>query len=202
MKSLLDIQQDIRNLENSVRSITESIRNIGSDIDNIRNSSEASGGLALDFTKIETFAKQLSFGAHPLSTLGQDEVCRTYLRALLNIVRLDTDEKTTVSRMVFIQWLQMQSHIEFSLEELYKDSFKLDEQLYYELVDGLTEEYREYFIVDALIVANISGEANSNIYEYIAQLTALLGISADKMRALAVVAKMTLCQNLKALSRE
>lgn len=202
MKSLLDIQQDIRNLENSVKDITDSIRNISSDIDNIRNASADSAELTLDYKKIEALAKQVIFKKHPLSELKQPQVERMYLDMLLNIVRLDADDDAAVNRMVFIQWLKMQSHVDFTLEELYIGSFKLDKKLYYDFVDSLPTEYREYFVVDALIIANISGKANSEIYEYIAQIASILGIPADEMRALALIAKVALCQDVEGLDRE
>ena len=40
MKSLLDIQQDIRDLELSAKEITKSIRSLHTDIENIRDSSD------------------------------------------------------------------------------------------------------------------------------------------------------------------
>ena len=53
LKSLLDIQQDVRRLENSVRDIGESIKNIYSDIDELRN---ADNSTDIDFSKIEVLA--------------------------------------------------------------------------------------------------------------------------------------------------
>ena len=112
MKSLLDIQQDIRVLEKNIQEINKCVKTINTDIETIRNSSE---GVALDYSKIELLAKQIDFGKHPLDKLKDGRACQIYLEMLLNIVRLDQDEESVVNRMVFVQWLQIQSKIDWSL---------------------------------------------------------------------------------------
>jgi|BioPla2DNA2_1021312.scaffolds.fasta_scaffold28538_3 hypothetical protein len=199
MKSLLDIQQDVRKLENSVQEIVESIKNVSADIDNIRNSSE---GAALDFSKIEVLAKQIDFGKHPLDKLKDGHICQVYLEMLLSIVQLDSDEEVTINRMVFIQWLQIQARIDWTLEDLYKDSFKIDKKSYFEFVDLIPKKYKEYFFVDALIVANIAGNANEEIYEYIADIVTILGISERSIKELALVARLALSQRIDGIGRE
>ena len=84
------------------------VKTINTDIETIRNSSE---GVVLDYSKIELLAKQINFGKHPLTNLKMG-ACQIYLEMLLNIVRLDQDEESVVNRMVFIQWLQIQSRID------------------------------------------------------------------------------------------
>lgn len=199
MKSLLDIQQDIRLLENNIQEITDDIRNISSDIEAIRNSSE---GAVIDYSKIELLARQVDFGKHPLDKLKDGRTCQIYLEMLLNIVRLDPDEETVVNRMVFIQWLQMQSRIDWSLEDLYVDCFKTDKQSYYEMVDLMPRRYKEYFLVDSLIVANISGNPNEEIYEYIADIVAILGLSTGEVKDLALISRLALSQSVLGVSRE
>jgi len=141
LKSLLNIQEDIRKLENNVLDITESIKSINSDIESLRNSSN---GAAIDFSKIENLARQFLFEEHPLSRLNEGRHCQIYLELLLNIVRLDPDPEMMVNRMVFVQWLQMQSKIDWPLEDLYMDCFKMDKQPYCELVDEIPLEYHVF----------------------------------------------------------
>lgn len=199
MKSLLNIQEDIRKLESNVLDITESIKNINSDIEALRNSSS---GAAIDFSKIEILARQLPFGEHPLRRLNEGRHCQIYLEMLLTIVRLDPDWEMAVNRMVFIQWLQIQSEIDWSLEDLYKDCFEIDRQSYYELASEIPSEYREYFIVDAMIIGNIARMANLEIYGYIADLVTILGIDSEKLKSLAVISRIALSQTITGMDRE
>lgn len=193
MKTLLDIQQDVRNLENSVREIAEDIKNISEDIDNIRNSSQKS---TFDFSKIKVLAKQMDFGKHPLSLLSDEHLCSLYLKMLLSITHLDSDEEVTINRLVFIQYLQIHAHVPSTIEDLYIDSYKIDKESYSDFAQLLTNNYKEYFLVDALIVANIAGNANSEINEYLANMVAILDIPKERITDLTLIATVVLKQNL------
>lgn len=193
MKSLLDIQKNIRELENNVKEITESIRSISSDIEGLRNQTH---DLDIDYTRVKLLAKQIPFGEHPLNRLNDERACRTYIEMLLNIVRLDNDEKTSLDRLVLIQWFLMKSNIEWSLEDLVKECYKIKADSFYELADFIPEQYRECFTVDALIIANLGGGNNREVYEYVADLIAILGVDKKKLKILSMVARATLCQSL------
>lgn len=199
MKSLLDIQQDIRILESNIQEITDSVKSISSDIEAIRNSSERA---ALDYSKIEVLAKRINFREHPLNKLKEERACQIYLQMLLNIVRLEPDEKIVINRMIFLQWLQIQSHIDWPLADLYRNCFKTDKQSYYEMVDLIPRKYKEYFLVDALIVANIAGNPNEEIYKYIADIITILGLSAKKVADLALISRLALSQSVSSISRK
>lgn len=193
MKSLLEVQQDIRNLESSINVITDSIRNINTDIEELRSVNQ---NINIDYMKIELLAKQLSFGKQPLDKLDDVRVRQVYLEMLLNIVRLDLEEEISLNRLVFIQWIQKESKIDWSLEDLFKDCYKIEADSYHEMVDIIPEKYRECFIVDTLIVANLGGSANKEIYEYIAGLVAILGVDKERLKTLSFVARAALCQNV------
>lgn len=199
MKSLLDIQQDLRVLEKNIQEINECVKTINTDIETIKNSSE---GVVLDYSKIELLAKQIDFGKHPLDKLKDGRACQIYLEMLLNIVRLDQDEEAVVNRMVFVQWLQIQSKIDWSLEDLYLDCLKTDKQLIYEMFEMIPKKYKEFFLVDALIVVNIAGNANEEIYQYIADIIAFLGLSTEEVKDLAFISRVSLSQNLSGASRD
>ena len=194
MKSLLDIQQDVRKIENSLQEISKDIRAINADIDDIRNSSEVAD---LDFEAISILSKNIRFGNHPLYRLKSGNQCAVYLEMLLSIVRIDiVDREATIKRMVFVQWLQKQANIDLTLEELYIESLKQGKEAYYGLADEIPDKYREHFILDAIIVANISGTANREVQEYIIDMATIMGIEENMIRQLAVMAKAVLCQTL------
>ena len=201
MKSLLDIQQDVRNLESNVQEITKRIKALNSDIADIRNAEDDAG---YDFHKIELLARKIPFEEHPLGWLKSagPGICQAYLELLLALVQLDPEEKATIDRMVFIQWLQMKSGILLSLDDLYKNTLKMERKRYFELLELIRGKYREYFIIDALIVSNISGAVNRAMYEYIADIAAVFEISLQEVKRLALIAKITLKQEEKNLSEE
>jgi hypothetical protein len=200
VKSLLDLQQELRTLEKDVTDVMKSVQSINHDIEQMRNTS--SSDIKVDYKKIELLAENISFEDHPLSEVNDEKVCKIYLEMLLNITRLDLDEKNLIERLVFIQWLQKESKIDWILEELFQDCLKTKEEFVYEFVELLPIEYVENFIVDALIVAGLCGGANAEIYEYIANLVAILGIKKEKLVELSIVVRVVLCQDTNWMSKE
>ena len=71
-------------------------------------------------------SRHLSFGKHPLGRLDDTYVCQIYLETLLSLVQADRSSGDTVNRLIFVQWLLSQTKLELSLEELFKDSLKID----------------------------------------------------------------------------
>jgi hypothetical protein len=194
LKSLLDIQQDVRELENSVQNINDSIKAISSDIESIRNADQDN---IIDYDKIKILAKKLPFGTHILGNLENGIACKIYLEILLNLVRLDKNMQANVNRLVFIQWLLEQSGLDMTLEELYLDSLEMDKQAYYNFGGMVIKRYKEYLFVDAMIVANILGNANQEMYEFIADLASVLDIDNERVKILCVVARVALCQSME-----
>lgn len=200
MKSLLDIQQDVRSLEKSVDEMKAALRGINADIENLRNVHQNSD---VDCKKIDRLAKQFSFGNHPLrNQIKEEAIARAYLKLLLLIVRLDGDEENYIKRLVFIQWLLQQSQIDRTLNDFLKDSYEITEQSYYDLTELIPQEYRESFIVDALIVANVSGTANREILEYIADLLEVLNIKKQRLNILSKIVHLTLCKKSGEMKNE
>ena len=202
MKSLLDIQQELRDLETDVKSITSCIENIHADISEMRDAAQDAQGREFDYARIETLAKKIPFNNHPIGLLKDARMCQLYLEMLLNIVRMDYDSETTANRLVFIQWIQSWAETDWSLEELFADSCSMQKELYDEFAKGLSEDYIEYFCLDALIIANIGGEANREILEYLAEMSSIFGITTERMRELAVLTMAALCREFKEMEIE
>lgn len=199
MKNLLDIQKDVRILGKSIQDIKKSVETINSDIEALRNST---GSVSIDFAMIEALAKQIRFKEHPLEDLEDGRACQVYLEMLLNIIRLDPDYNNIINRMTFIQWLQIQSHIDWSLKDLYKDCFQTDREFLYEMIQLFSKRYLKSFVVDALIVANITGKPNEEIYKYITDIVAVLGVTIEELNKLAVISKAALNQGLLNMTRK
>lgn len=198
MKSLLDIQQDIRKLENSVKDIANDIKKINSDIEGMRNVTQ---DIDIDYSMLEILAKQISFGKHPLYKISDKKVCQAYLEMLLNIAKINADADVTINRLIFIQWLQIQSKVEWTLKDLYIDSFMMSKKSYYEFAETMPEKYRESFIVDAMIVAGISGAPTREVVEYVVNLSLVLGVGKENLRILSLVSRVALSQSVKGVSK-
>lgn len=203
MKSLLDVQQDLRNLETRMKDITLCIKTVGLEIDELRNSAENAQNREFDYPRIAILAGRLPFGTHPLYYRSKDgKACQMYLEMLLNIVRMDHEAETTINRLIFIQWLQIQSRIDWTLEELFIDACEMQSDAYTEFTGAISEEYAKVFMLDAFIVANMGGTPNREILEYLSELSSILGIAIEQIQILSEVAYAVLCRKFRRMKRE
>ena len=194
MKSLLDIQQDVRNLENILSDVQRKIKGIEIDIDGLRTSNHNTD---MDYSEIEILSRNLTIGKHPIYKLQDDMVKKIYIKMLLSIVWLDNNEEVTLNRLVLIQRIQDDSGIDLSLEDMYKDSFRISMDSFYDMVEIIPVKYREIFVVDSLVIAYLGGGANAEISEYITGMFSLLGVNKEQLSILGLVAHVALCQEAK-----
>lgn len=191
-KSLLDIQQQIRELDRKVKDISNAIEEIYHEIDELRNDETDS----ISYDRIRLMSRHLSFGKHPLGRLNDSYACQIYLEILLSLVRLDHGSEDTVNRLIFIQWLLLQTRLKVSFEELLKDCLKIKSETFAEVVELIPKDYKKHLIMDALLTANICGQANNDILIYIVNLCSILGVDKEQLRILSIMAKGILKQDL------
>lgn len=197
-KSLLDIQQEIRNLDNKMKELSSSIADIYNEIDELRNDDADD----IDYEMIRVMSLHLPFGMHPLNKLDDVYARKMYIKSLLSFVQDDYGSETAVNRLIFIQWILTQAKLDETLKELYKDALKVSTDTFGDLVEVLPKQYRRYLVVDALIAANICGQANSEVLRYIANLCDILGIEKEQLRSLAIIAKGVLQQDFGNINKE
>lgn len=191
-KSLLDIQQEIRELDGKVKDISAAIAEIYDNIDELRSDETDS----IDYETIQLMSRHLSFGKHPLGRLDDAYACQIYLETLLSLVQADRGSGDTVNRLIFVQWILSQTKLELSLEELFKDSLKINTGTFAEVAELISKTYKSHLIMDALLTANICGQANNDVLIYVVNLCSLLGVDKEQLRILSIMAKGILKQDL------
>lgn len=198
MKSLLDIQQEIRRLEDDIREIVLGLGALQGDVEEMRDAAQVQ---ETDYERIEMLAGWIRLGGHPLGSLQDERICRLYLEMLLHIVRLDPEQEAAERRLVWIQWLNCQAGTDRTLQELYTHSFQMDGRTLGEFAGALPEGFRECFMVDALLIANLCGSANGEILEYLAALGEILGLTGERLRLLSLLVRAVLCRSLSGMER-
>lgn len=199
MKSLLDIQREIKGLETAIHEVESALSSLHQDIQEIRT---ADDDLEMDYDMIRTLANNISFQNHPLAKLESGYACKIYIELLICVMRMDMS--SVVEKMTYIQWILKESEIdadELVLEDAYRETLELNDKIYAEMGEELDEEYRAFFIVDALVVANFAGRANAATTEYVARLCSLLGMDAQQVEECTLLARIILCQNVDNIKR-
>ena len=187
-KSLLDIQQEIRDVEQQVNALSNSIAEIYKDIDNLRNDEIA----LIDYQKIQLLSTLIMFEKHPLGNLDNKKLCQAYVELLLRLVHLDKSVESTINRLVFVQWLVKQAELDLSLEELFVGALKRDTDNLTLVIESMTSTYYDQLLMDALLVANISGKANEEILIFIVDLCRFFNVNKDKLKAFSIISKSIL----------
>ena len=79
-KSLLDIQQEIRDLDGKVKDISVAISSIYNEIDDFRNDDTEE---SIDYETIRLLSKHFTFGRHPLDKLEDSYACLLVLNSAM-----------------------------------------------------------------------------------------------------------------------
>ena len=198
MKSLFEIQQEVRLLEQQVALVTKSITEIYKDIDSLRNEEV----VLIDYKKIYLLSTRIKFKDHPLGKLSDKKLCQAYIELLLRLMDFDKSVESTINRLVFVQWLAKQAKSELSLEELFKGALKRDLDNLIFVMESLPSAYKNQLIMDSLLLANICGKANEAILLCIGDLCGFFNVNKDKLKAFSIIAKSILQQDIEVINKD
>lgn len=197
MKSLLDIQQEVRGLEGTLKEMTHTIQSINEDIQNLREEKEL---IEIDYEAVSLFAKYIPFSTHPIKQLKDTYMCKLYLETLIKIVQISSENM--IDKLIFIQWILEKSGEDISLEQLYIASVQFDKADLFEMATKLSEDYKMYLVIDALIVANINGKADEATFSFIADLCSIFGMDKEQVGVYSEISKVVLCQKIGEISHQ
>ena len=150
----------------------------------------------INYNKIRRMAKRYKFGKHPIGEIIDLHIAKKYILSLLNLVHLSKDSECMINRMIFVQWVLYQSKLNIELQELFRESLRIEPKLFEDLDEILPEMYHSQLIVDTLLVANICGKCNSEELLYIVNLSEILEIEKEELRILSLISNGILKQDL------
>lgn len=202
MKNISELQQELRNIRKDLAKIDEHLSEIDTELTSIKNAGQSdTNATQIDYETIGLLSRHLSFGTHPLHRLD-DYACQIYLEILLSLVQTDRDSDDTVNRLIFVQWLLSQTKLEQSLEELCKDSMKINTQTFAEVVKVIPEVYKKHLLMDALLTANIGGQATTDVLHYVVDLCSILCVDNEQLRIFSITAKSILQQDIGKMEKD
>lgn len=137
-----------------------------------------------DSKKIKSMTKKIPINGHLLEK-ADEHTQKLYLRLLCSILQFDNDSDTKESQILFIERIIAGiNNKNIIFEEILASSMCMEYDEIDEIINIISKEFAEMFIVDSLICANITGKNNNKISEYLGSIFSLLNIKEEIVKEL------------------
>lgn len=181
--NLTQLQQELRMIEDHIVALHGEIENMKP-----REAEERK----TDYDRITQLAKK-----NPVENLvikeAPSEIKKMIMGNLSNFILSEEDDFT--ERLLFLTRLAVGSDLEPSAEKLYQIGLEF-EFGNLEQFSQLDREYKDTFLVEALILANLTRKASDKMLNQIADLAAVMDYDKEELRVLGMVAKGVLLADL------
>ena len=181
---------NLTDLQMELRSIEEHISQLHNEIEKMKPQAEE--GKKKDYESIDRLAKKHAV-EHTRLNRAEEYVKKTFIRGLAYLLAA---EKTEVhDRLLYLTRLSVGCGLDMTSEEIYKSGIEFEAADIEGLCTNLTE-YKYTYIVEALIIANLSGEPPVHMLSVIADIAQTMGLDKEEMQVTAQVAKAKLTDNM------
>ena len=192
MKTLQELQQEVRILEDELRGLGTRLGRVASELDELQHAGDGSAGI--DFDAVRFCAKQLDFSGHPLAEL-EPGAARLYLTALLSLARFR--KETDGNLLVLAQWILDQTQLSDTLSSLLLAGYEIGAKQLQDLHEQLGNHWGPMLVLDLLVGAGLSGPPEEKALEYIGEVAMLFQMDEDRMEDIAAAARCSLRQSLE-----
>ena len=197
MKSLIDIQQDVRAIENTLSTLTQQLGLINNALQQLSEPVDKNG---IDFEDIKILAKRIPYKNHPIKEITSSNAQLDYLFILLNIVRLN--EVKDINQFVFLQWLINESKLKYTLEQIISMGLKSDVLNLLKSSEVLSDQQKRILILDAMILSNLSETRRDTVFNYLADLCVIFQIEKENVKTYSQIARLILTQSYSKLKKQ
>ena len=177
--NLTDLQQELRSIESRIEMLHNEIEQMKPKTEDEKRN---------DFEKITKLAGKAPIVRTSISA-APEYVKKTIFSSLSYLLLL---EETDISdRLLYLCRLAKGCGYDASAEELYKNGLEFEEADLERLKTELAE-YQFPYLMEAFLIANISGEASKKLLSVIADLANAFGIEKEEIQVFGLVAKSVL----------
>lgn len=145
-----------------------------------------------DFEKITKLAK-LQPIVNCMMKVAPEEMKKLIMGGLSYLLLVE--EKDTYNRLLYLCRLAKGSEYDISAGDIYKLGLEFEMTDLYKF-DKVAEDYKYTFLVEAFILANLSGELSDEILSFIIDLAGIMECDKEEIQVLGMVAKSQLVGDL------
>lgn len=190
MKTISELQQDIRTMQTELKSINMRLSEINDELLNYKDSGISDSA----YIKIYEIAETMPIIEHPIINYSY-AVKNNYFAILVFIATCE--DSINDNQLLFLQRMAMadsqRTSIDLYLEGIGSVSA---ENIIFKINENIKNELAYQLILDMLVIANLCVVKTRKTYEIIANISSFLGMQREDMEWVSQVASAILKQNL------
>lgn len=181
--NLTELQVELRDIERHISQLHLEIENMKPKTDEEKKT---------DYDAITKLAKQ-----YPITGLGisnASDIQKKQFVTSLSYLLL-TEEKNVYARLLYLCRLSFGCNLKMVAEDIYSLGLEFESKDIDKVCMDL-EKYKYSYLIEAFVIANLSGESSTNILRMIADLANIMGCDQEEILVLAQIAKSKLMDDV------
>lgn len=153
------------------------------DLKDLEQSSKKEKLNDIDFNYFRGAAKHNAFNEHILKN-ENEYIQRNYLYLISSLLIFNNKEEVKNSQFLYIARLVSGfSNKNLDIENIYANAMIMDGKQISDCIEVI-KEYKDVFVVDSLICANIEGKTNDEVLEYLSEIYSMMGVKYNEFNEL------------------
>lgn len=196
MKTISELQQEIRSMKIELNNISEHLTDIDNELLNYKDTEKSESV----YKKIYEIAEAIPVIEHPIINYDYS-VKNNYFAILILIATCENNINN--NQLLFLQRMIMADSQRTSIDLYMAGVGSISpEDVIFKIKDDIKKDMTDRLILDMLIIANMSSVKSRKTYEIIADVAALLAIDKETLTCLSQIATAILKQDIMIIKRE
>lgn len=196
MKTISELQQEIRSMQIELNNISEHLTDIDNELLNYKDTGKSESV----YKKIYEIAEAIPVIEHPIINYDYS-VKNNYFAILILIATCENNINN--NQLLFLQRMIMADSQRTSIDLYMAGVGSISpEDVIFKIKDDIKKDMTDRLILDMLIIANMSSVKSRKTYEIIADVAALLAIDKETLTCLSQIATAILKQDIMIIKRE
>lgn len=196
MKTISELQQEIRSMQIELNNISEHLTDIDNELLNYNDTGKSESV----YKKIYEIAEAIPVIKHPIINYDYS-VKNNYFAILILIATCENNINN--NQLLFLQRMIMADSQRTSIDLYMAGIGSISpEDVIFKIKDEIKKDMTDRLILDMLIIANMSSVKSRKTYEIIADIAALFAIDKETLTCLSQIATAILTQEIMIIKRE
>lgn len=196
MKTISELQQEIRSMQIELNNISEHLTDIDNELLNYKDTGKSESV----YKKIYEIAEAIPVIEHPIINYDYS-VKNNYFAILILIATCENNINN--NQLLFLQRMIMADSQRTSIDLYMAGIGSISpEDVIFKIKDEIKKDMTDRLILDMLIIANMSSVKSRKTYEIIADIAALFAIDKETLTYLSQIATAILKQDIMIIKRE